>query len=152
MKNMVGKQWPGGYSFRPFQIGTMSKEFQYSRRQPLGSGETLKPSNISAAWNPYAQETLIGGILQGRKRGEIRGASRFCRNKTTGVVVNLMRLLTIPILVQSGIGLRYSDMKTQDSDRRCVKNEVIADALSGWVPNVQDDFDIDLASLNAPSR
>jgi tRNA-specific adenosine deaminase 1 len=80
---LQGKTWGGGYAFREFKILTTEKEFSYSRRQLLRTGEKLVPSNIASisGTHPAASETLIGGTLQGRKQFSFPGASRVCKRR-----------------------------------------------------------------------
>ncbi|PMD33229.1 hypothetical protein L207DRAFT_518058 [Hyaloscypha variabilis F] len=80
---LKGRIWEGGYHFQEFKVLTTNKEFPYSRRQVLKSGEKLVPSNIASLSELHLNdtETLIGGTLQGRKQFSLPGASRVCKRR-----------------------------------------------------------------------
>lgn len=153
----VISEWPDGYSFRPFRIATVSEEFQYSRR--LGKlGQTLLPSNKSAIYTPYFQEVLIGGVLQGRKKTDPRGASAVSRGRIWRAVLTVVHHLTVHELNGEngpfGISVdgvldrghwiaqcdKYRHLKqgSVPYGRNRVKSEIAA-ALGGWDRNGGDD-------------
>ena len=100
-------------------------------------GERLVTSNISVVWTPGLQETLIGGVLQGRKQFDPRGASQICRRQMWRAAVDVVALCGL-----LGARRSYGDFKERSStlrERRRVKSEVTTEALSGWIRNAGDD-------------
>jgi tRNA-specific adenosine deaminase 1 len=141
MKPVVGKDWENGYAFRPFKVLATSREFSYSRRTPLLPGEKLVPSNIFASYTPHHFETLIGGILQGRKQGDLKVASRVCNRKMWNLALEIATLVAAPSIERCLRVERYSDVKTSEllNGRRKVKVDVQYKALAGWVKNTGDE-------------
>jgi tRNA-specific adenosine deaminase 1 len=150
MRDLKGKDWEGGYAFKPFKIKTTRREFKYSRRQPITTGEKIVSSNISASYiydsrsNSGVVESLIGGTLQGRKKSDIRGASRVCKRSTWKLALEVATLIAIP-RVHTALGLAsYGEVKDGEllGLRRRVKREVRDTALRDWIRNMGDeDFD-----------
>lgn len=163
MQSLNGKQWPGDYSFCPFEVKTTNVEFAFSRRIRNDScqrNSKLKGSDVTAVWirqSPLIEsanlnnlsraedlfiqgstEVLIKGRLQGWKEGDPRGASRVSRKKTWQAVAEVLSAVSIPAPVHS----TYQDLKHSGAlaDRRVAKAEATAEALKGWIPNVMDDF------------
>ena len=152
MKEMRGRHWDGGYRFQEFEIKTTSREFTYGRRQVIGGGEKLMPSNISASWIGNATpaqgqlEILIGGVLQGRKQYDIRGASRVCKRQMWKLAIELAGLAAVPAVERCLRMATYAEMKSSPclEDRRKVKEDVSLMALKGWVKNVGgEEFGVD---------
>jgi len=145
MKTASTKKWPGGYVFRPFEVKTTGKEFEYSRRGTDIAGQSFKGSNISALWTPRSQETLIGGVLQGRKQTDPRGCSSASRLKIWRAVIDTAAVLAIPLLTQA-VSSSYVAMKASKllEDRNHVKKEIKESVLTGWIPNVEDDFNLEV--------
>lgn len=154
LKALQGKSWENGYRFSPFEIKTTEREFEYSRRQSISVGEKIIPSNISACYThdprngtmPSSLETLIGGILQGRKVNDIRGASKVCRKKAWKLALNIVTLVAVPGVQQVLSSSTYGEVKGSKvlTSRRGVKEDVRASALRGWVCNVGDErFGVD---------
>jgi len=146
MSPIKGKTWTGGYSFRPFNISTTELEFFYSRRQPVLADDRLAPSNVSSSWtaNDWT-ETLIGGVLQGRKQSDIRGASRMCRRRMWKLAIEISRSAAVPKVKESLKGT-YAEVKESElfNCRRIVKEDAKTIALAGWVTNDGGaDFDVD---------
>jgi tRNA-specific adenosine deaminase 1 len=163
----VISKWPDGYSFRPFRIVTVSDEFQYSRR--LGNpGQTLLPSNKSAIYTPYFQEVIIGGVLQGRKQADPRGASAVSRRKIWQAVLTVVNHLTVlevnddngPFGISANCVLdrghwiaqcdTYCQLKhgSLPYGRSHVKGDIIT-ALGGWGKNEGDDaFSLEASTLS----
>lgn len=135
-----------GYTFRPFEIKSTEREFRYSRRSnPL----TCKPvpSNLSAVYTPRFQESLIGGVLQGRKQFDARGASMICRKRMWGTVLDVATMAALPILVEVLNAPSYGEVKKQTmlAIRKDVKEAVRKFVLSGWAENVGDEsFSLDV--------
>ncbi|KAH0542872.1 hypothetical protein FGG08_002732 [Glutinoglossum americanum] len=141
MKAVAGRKWDGGYGFRPFSIKATDREFKYSRRSAMPN-ERLTTSNISVVWTPSIQETLIGGVLQGRKQFDPRGASQICRGQMWRMVVDILALCGLVGPERMTVGCRYGDAKEELGalkERRRVKGEVTTEALSGWTRNDGDD-------------
>ncbi|KAI9720832.1 MAG: hypothetical protein M1812_002671 [Candelaria pacifica] len=149
MAPLVNKQWEGGYRYRSFEIMTTSREFEFSRR---GRGKAkLVASNLSAVWTTYGQETLVNGVLQGRRLGDAKGGSMICRKGIWKVVGEVIAVLGVPLLRKVYENGSYVKLKAEEElleHRREVKAEVKREALKGWISNQRDDFDIriDLAS------
>ncbi|KAF2817621.1 uncharacterized protein BDZ99DRAFT_493398 [Mytilinidion resinicola] len=131
-----------GYRFQPFEVRPVVQEFAYSRRS-FEISQTPVPSNISAVYTPKFQETLIGGVLQGRKQFDPRGASRLCRKSMWKAVADVAALLAVPALLGVGREVRYQDVKKLDllEWRRTVKADVKGESgpLKGWPENKGDD-------------
>lgn len=154
--SQIGLMQTFGREFHAFRIKTTKTEFKYSRRAM--AGKKIIASNIAATWSPHFEETLISGILQGRKSGDVQGASKVSRRH----MVHLLLRLTNSALLRhetnlDGIymdvtrGLRqltdvshYSDLKdiSMLEGRRHAKATVISLALHGWLRNVSDDFSL----------
>ena len=132
--------WKGGYRFQAFSILPTDRDFTWSRRA-VSTTEKAMSSNLSAVWTPRWQETLIGGVLQGRKQMDPRGASRICRRGTWLEAVRLAGLVSSASLVRETLGKRrYEEVKGSDvlEDRKQVKEDTRA-ALKGWIRNTGDD-------------
>ncbi|KAF2139526.1 uncharacterized protein K452DRAFT_274870 [Aplosporella prunicola CBS 121167] len=133
-------------SYRPFDVVSTSREFKWSRRsgQP---NQTLVPCNISALYTPHHQETLINGVLQGRKQGDLRGMSVVSKRSMWKAVTDLaLRLRDAEIAVPVDLaGLTdascdYGTLKGSGllAARALVKSEAEKISLKGWVRNVGD--------------
>lgn len=133
------KRWSGGYTFKPFSIQATSREFKFSRRSVSGTEKPI-PCNLSAVYTPYFQETLIGGVLQGRNQLDPRGASAICRRSVWKTAAEIAGVIGVSILLAAVRGERYKDVKTGEllTARRTVKEDVRG-ALKGWVRNSGDD-------------
>jgi len=144
MKSVAGTQWAGGYRYHPFKIGTTEREFRFSRRSADTVSPSLKASNISTFWTPRSHETLIGGVLQGRKQIDPGGATSVCRVKAWRAVLETAALLKIPALIRAFSNLNYTELKDTEllEDRRRVKAETRKLALAGWIPNTGDNFEL----------
>lgn len=134
-----------GYKFQELYFLTTKKEFQYSRRDanggtlPTGS---IIPSNIASAWNPYVEETIIGGVLQGRKQNDPKGASAMSRRRTWELARTVTQLWDIensdlPRLTDDQV---YQSIKEADllRVRRDVKS-LSRKALGNWIRNEDDE-------------
>jgi tRNA-specific adenosine deaminase 1 len=139
MAPLKGRKWETGYRFHPFIIKTTGREFRFSRRG-VGQG-VLVPSNLAAAWTPYGEESLIGGVLQGRKQFDPRGASILCRKSLWKLTAEVAALVAVPALSETlGVG-SYGLVKGAGllDGRRRVKGEAKGEALRGWVGNEGDE-------------
>jgi tRNA-specific adenosine deaminase 1 len=141
MKGVVGKGWGDGYAFNAFQIRTTSREFAFSRRQDISMGNKLVPSNISASWTPYHMETLIGGVLQGRKQGDIRGASRTCKRRMWEVALEISELVKATQVENCLKKAMYTDVKLDPllAEREEAKQFARQEVLDGWVRDTGDE-------------
>lgn len=125
--------------WRPFEVKPTSREFTWSRRNiPLG--QRAVPSNLSAVYTPAWQETLIGGVMQGRKQFDPRGASAICR-RSMWAAAQVVGLVGLPMLASVLGKRRYGDVKGDEvfGERKRVKEDVKEGGLKGWVRNVGDD-------------
>lgn len=137
MKPVVSCNWPGGYSYHPIRPCTTDLEFNFSRRSPRSSGTQLSGSNISAVWTRSLQESLINGVLQGRKQIDPRGASAVSRQGNKELSKRIASKLRWRDN-EAAVTQRRSLASTQ---RKLVKDDVIRVALRRWIPNVDDGFD-----------
>lgn len=144
MKPVGRKRWTTEYAFHPFKVRTTDKEFVFSRRSSISVSTKVKGSNTSAVFTPRMQETLINGVLQGRKQCDVKGGSILCNERMWEVVFEVAVFLRIPVLnnvLQRSI---YSKVKDAEAfeDRRHVKSDTRSLALKGWIPNSGDDFEV----------
>lgn len=139
MAPLKSSNWPGGYSFRQFNIKTTNQEFQFSRRNKLRPEDKLVSSNLSTSWTPHHEETLVGGILQGRKQFDPRGASKVCKKGMWKLAVDIAAVLGMPALDMAIVVGSYRAVKESQRlrDRRKVKEDVRAVLTKGdpWVKN-----------------
>ena len=141
MKPLVGKEWLGGYSFKPFAVGTTDHEFDYSKRSVRAWSERISASNLAATWSlSGVEETILGGVLQGRKPFNTNGASRMSRSSMWQRAQHLADHLgdghtDLVEYLQAGT---YKDVKDGAllSNRRTVKDDVRQTALAGWIRNI----------------
>jgi tRNA-specific adenosine deaminase 1 len=130
------KAWDGGYAFKPFRVLGTEKEFTYSRRQKLGEGEKIVPSNVSASWSPRFSETLIGGTLQGKKQFSLKGASRVCKRRSWKLALEIAKAVSVPAIERALSVGTYKEVKAGEmlAERRKIKEDV-REVLGGWVRN-----------------
>ncbi|KAK0625630.1 tRNA-specific adenosine deaminase 1 [Lasiodiplodia hormozganensis] len=88
----TSQTWPHAYTFRPFEVQTVSHEFEWSRRSALPD-QKLIPCNLSALYTPLRNEVIINGALQGRKQGDIKGASVVSRRAMWSTVADIGKSL-----------------------------------------------------------
>ena len=137
MSPIAGSAWPAAdYSFHPFRVETTEIAFCYSRKAAGGSGpgsSGCKGSNVSAAWTPRHQETLINGVLQGRKQTDRMGASALSRLRIWDLVLTTVGLVNVS-MAKDIHKMSYLDMKRGNflEHRRRVKDDVKSEALKGW--------------------
>lgn len=147
----TSQTWPEAYTFRPFEVQTVSHEFEWSRRN-ASPDQKLIPCNLSALYTPLRNEVIINGALQGRKQGDIKGASVVSRRAMWSSIANIGKRLNqdstqevaelVSILADSK---DYAALKRSLPllERQRVKKLAKTAALSGWASNVADDsFDI----------
>lgn len=131
MRAVAKSAWSEGYAFRPFSVKTTAIDFAYSRRN---AASACKGCNIAAVWTPYVQETLVNGVLQGRKQTDPRGASLLSKARFWDAFLQLRSVLgkggqEIVTPVND-----YEDFKRSNAlkTRREVKNKATEVALKGW--------------------
>jgi len=143
MKILDGRTWPGGYSFKPLRVETTGIEFEFSRISVRERTKNLAASNLAAVWSRSGlEETILGGVLQGKKRFDAIGASRTSRRQMWSAAKEIAshfvenngemgRVLEVST---------YRDMKNGSrlADRRLVKADARELALCGWVRNEGD--------------
>ena len=137
--------WQGGYCFHPFEIRTTKREFAWSRRS-MESSEKVIATNLSAVWTPSWQETLIGGVLQGKKQLDPRGASAVCRRNMWKTALQVAAAVGITKLVEVLGKSKYKEIKESQAfeQRKKVKDDMRRDGLKGWVRNVgADEFSLE---------
>lgn len=73
--------WSGGYAFHPFAVETTDHVFEWSREAVRTRARRgISASSVAAAWSASGvEESIIGGVLQGRKPFQEKGASRMSR-------------------------------------------------------------------------
>jgi tRNA-specific adenosine deaminase 1 len=141
----LNSEGDSGYHFHPFTVQTTDLEFAWSRRA-LPAGEKAIASNISAVHTVHLTETLINGVLQGRKIGDPKGASKICRTSLWKAAVELVSLLDSEpgreVLKRALSAESYAKLKTGAllGTRRKVKEEVRQGALKGWIRNDGDEM------------
>lgn len=150
LKCLEGQSWSEGYSFRPFGVEITAIDFAFSKKKAAERWTKISPSTVGAAWSRSGfEETIVGGVLQGRKQSEVRGASQTSRRQMWMAARNLAGELGDGHLdVQSALGKKaYADVK------KCIllsaRSQVTAsarnEALGGWIQNQGDsDFHIDV--------
>ena len=141
----VTASWPKRFSVQAPDIVTTDLEFSFSKRSSSDE-QKIKPSNVTAVYTPHFQETLIGGILQGRKQGDPQAASAIARKSMWRSFVDVAEVLGSPVLLRSACQPSYGEFKANRAleARRRVSNEVKEHTLQGWIPNVGDeDFSLD---------
>ena len=130
MQPVSNSLWSEGYAFQPFSVRTTGIKFVYSRRNAV---EGSKGSNIAAMWNPSTQETLINGVLQGRKQTDPKGASSLARpclwDTFLEIDAELKRGEPVNYLKGDDGGFKKSDALKV---RRQVKSDITEVALKDW--------------------
>ncbi|POR37565.1 Uncharacterized protein TPAR_02202 [Tolypocladium paradoxum] len=151
MRALAGAAWPGGYAFRPFAVETTTEEFEFSRRAVQARSDSISPSNLAAAWScSGVEESIIGGVIQGRKPFDQRGASRMSRRQMWTAAIGIARQLDGHDELKHHLsGQTYREIKDGPllAPRRAVKAEVRETALAGWLRNEGDsDWGVDGAA------
>ncbi|KAK2006403.1 adenosine-deaminase domain-containing protein [Colletotrichum eremochloae] len=144
MRALAGRRWRGGYRFSPFEVVTTAREFGFSRRSVGARAEKVAASNLAAAWTATGvDEGTMGGVLQGRKAFDAKGASAVSRRRMWELAAALAESLG-----SEGEPLRravevdtYAQVKGGEllAARREVKESARKEGLAGWVVNVGDD-------------
>ncbi|KAL1876412.1 hypothetical protein VTK73DRAFT_9351 [Phialemonium thermophilum] len=144
MHELAGRVWLGGYRFSPFTVETTRREFRYSVREVKKETSSVAASNLAAVWSLHGlQEGLIGGVLQGRKQFDRKGASLVSRRRLWECAREIATSLES---VFSGLrdqlhARTYHDLKNGPflKARREVKQEVYTKSLRVWISNIRDD-------------
>jgi len=137
--------WEGGYHFHPLELLTTPIEFDFSKRQATARSKgKIAPCNVSAVWGAHGlDEGLVGGVVQGRRAFEERGASALSRRRMWCFALEVAELLGRDgEEIRETLGVeRYGDVKegARLEERREVKKFVWEEALMGWVRNVGDE-------------
>lgn len=130
--------WQSGYRFSPFEVATTSKRFEYEKT------EGSVASNISSLCTPHRQETLINGVLQGRKQFDPKGASCVSRR---GLCEAAKEVADAAGDILDSFGMvTYDELKncSRLNARSTVKQDVRREALQTWKANKGDE-DWDMA-------
>lgn len=132
--------WVDGYSFHPLDVHESEVDFAYSKKASAAVGK-VTGSNITAFWNPFTSEVLIGGTLQGHKQFATRGASQLSRQKLWALSKELAASLQRDDLASVVGQTSYRDVKASQAlaGRQQVKETVRHLALRPWVRNTGDD-------------
>jgi len=104
-------------------------------------------SNLAVAWTAggEVEEGLIGGVLQGRKGFDVKGASLTSRRSMWAAAVAVAGMLGDEVISQGLRAESYDGVKGGEllEARRRVKEEVRREALKGWLRNTGDgDFSL----------
>lgn len=141
LRELVGRTWLGGYGFRPFSIETTTVEFEYSKQRVETRATKISASNLAAAWSASGlEESTIGGIIQGRKANDVKGASGASRRQMWAAARRVAAQLGWPDQQGSLFCNDYETFKCSPelAGRRQLKQDVWATALTGWVRNEGD--------------
>ncbi|KAK2591900.1 hypothetical protein QQS21_010398 [Conoideocrella luteorostrata] len=142
VRALLQRRWSGGYKFSPFAIETTEEEFEFSRKSVRRRADKIAPSNLAAAWTcGGVEETILGGVLQGRKPFDEKGASKMSRR----MMWLAAREVSIQLdghedIRQCLSSATYQEIKDGSllAERRHVKQDVRQSALTGWVANQGD--------------
>lgn len=143
MEPLQNKRWSPCYDFRPFTVMTTALDFEFSKTAAERRSNRISASNLAAAWSfPDNQETIINGVLQGRKAFDAKGASR-CSRRSMWEAARALAGLLAGRAVSVGVDVNaaiYKDIKAKPDlgTRRQVKADIRETALSGWVRNEGD--------------
>lgn len=144
MAPVANVPWNGGFHFCALKILTTDREFEFSRRTEVTAHEKLVASNLAAAWTPYFEESLVGGVLQGRKSFDPKGAGKSCKMSLWKVSTEIAKLLgdEEQDLIVTLESTSYMQMKLGErfAQRQAVKEAVRRGALKGWVRNEGGDL------------
>lgn len=131
-----------GYRYTPFQIKPTNREFSFSRRAAENMEHiTITPSNISSLTHGSNQETLINGVLQGRKQTDPKGASALSRRTLWSLALKIAASLGERAIIQALSRPTYYAVKSAGplQARKLTKKLTRQGPLSGWKPNSGDD-------------
>lgn len=151
-------RWKGGYRFSPFEVCTTSRDFEFSKRRVRGrlgvGAEKIAASNLAAVWTRGGgvDEGTMGGVLQGRKAFDVRGASLVSRRRMWELAAAVAERVArqgndddegeVGGLLRRALDVdAYGEIKGGEmlACRREVKEAARRVALAGWVVNVGDE-------------
>ncbi|RSL46382.1 hypothetical protein CEP53_010355 [Fusarium sp. AF-6] len=139
MSPLAGRQWHGEYAFREFEVITTDLEFEFAKRAVSARAKKISASNLAAAWSDSGvEETIIGGVIQGRKPFSTKGASHMSRRRMWETARELSGSLENAGYAPIHLGYStYHDLKGSPmlADRRQAKQEARQTALTGWTRN-----------------
>ncbi|KAK3394069.1 adenosine deaminase/editase [Podospora didyma] len=157
MAPLANQTWrDSDYAFTPFSIETTGIEFYFSKRavgariEGTTTGVKMGASNLAVAWtgDKLVEEGLIGGVLQGRKHFDQKGASAVSRWRMWKLAAEVASLLSVDEGRDAASEISqvlladktYDEVKESGllATRRAVKEEARRDALKGWVRNKGD--------------
>ncbi|RCI07393.1 hypothetical protein L249_1369 [Ophiocordyceps polyrhachis-furcata BCC 54312] len=147
--------WLDGYGFRPFVIETTAEQFYFSREARKAVSPSIVPCNLAVAWSASSvEESIVNGILHGRKALDPRGASCMSRRQMWEAAVTVADALHGRYGKQTKFhkyltGPTYRHIKDGSllAARRAVKAQVRQTALTEWFSDETDsDFGRDVAS------
>ena len=136
MAPLTHHTWSQGYAYHPFDVKPTPISFAYSRHPSANSTNTIrtnKSCNISTIWTANnLRETLINGVLQGRKQSDPKGASALSKTKIWELFQEIDRIVGGEINVP--VDMQYERVKGIDAlaVRRRVKEDAKSLALKGW--------------------
>lgn len=142
MSQLQGRGWGGGYVFRPFRVRTTDVEFQFSK-EAAGRETRAIGSNVSAVWvRNRGVETLIGGVLQGRKQfSGAQGASMLCKARVWKAVSAIAVIAGLQAVQRAVDVVVYGNLKEgRNMASRSKAKEETRKVLGGWARNGGDDF------------
>jgi len=142
LHNWDKKLTMAGYSFRPFTVRPTTREFAFSRRAYLSADPVIfVPSNISTLIVGSNHETLINGVLQGRKQADPKGASAVSRRRTWSLALSIAAELRNSSLHHTFSEVTYAQVKDSPTlrARGLSKDRAKQDPLKGWKRNLGDD-------------
>jgi len=139
----------GGYGFYVVKAEVTEKEFEFSRRGIVEavSDEKRKEvnmtaSNLAVAWTLQGgvNEALVGGVRQGRKTFDVKGASLMSRRRMWGTATEIAAALGDEQLTAALSKRTYDEVKQSRllEGRQRVKAKVRTEALKGWTRNTGD--------------
>ncbi|OAA72214.1 tRNA-specific adenosine deaminase [Cordyceps fumosorosea ARSEF 2679] len=133
----------GEHRFRAFTVTTTAVQFAYSRRVVGSRSDRLVASNLAAAWCPSAvEESILGGVIQGRKPFLLIGASRMSRRSMWRSCRELAdRLADWPGVAEQLAANTYGEVKQGAllAARNRAKARAREVALPGWIRGTDDD-------------
>ncbi|KAK0613060.1 adenosine deaminase/editase [Bombardia bombarda] len=152
MRPLANRHWGGGYAFVPFRVETTSLEFDFSKHMVSARSDKTGASNLAVAWTALGcEEGLVGGVLQGRKQFDQKGASLVSRRRMWSLAREVAGSLSASASAATAGGEiteiaqvlaegAYDEVKEGGllGTRRRVKGEARAEALKGWFRNTGD--------------
>lgn len=144
MEPLYGMSWGDSYRFAPFKVATTKLDFHFSRTSVESRSDRISASNLAAAWTLSGlEETILNGVVQGRKAFDVKGASWLSRRGMWTKARALDAQLQAPVRLQADAYRGIKALSTLGR-RAAVKSDVRSRALSGWIQNEgDDDFKLD---------